>query len=294
MPVARDDDKKADAAADPGEVGWRRCSTARPISPPIIDRVREQNPDLILYVVDQRQHGHFEQVFRAARQSRHLTGKAHARTCRLRHHERADGKPFKTRAGGVMKLYDLIAMATAEAEKRLAEAGHRRRLSGRGARRDRAQGRHRRASNSPISPITAPRTISSTWSGSPDSKARPGPICNMRPCASNRCCARRREQGVEIGRPAIRSPEERKLVLQLLPLGDAMAAAEDKRAPNMLCEYAFTLAQEFSRFYAAHHVLSETDAGLAGRPAGALRPGFGGFDPGPGPFGHRSPAKECE
>ena len=36
----------------------------------IIDRVREQNPDLILYVVDQRQHLHFEQVFRAARESR--------------------------------------------------------------------------------------------------------------------------------------------------------------------------------------------------------------------------------
>ena len=32
-----------------------------------------------------------------------------------------DGKPFKTRAGGVMKLYDLIAMATAEAQKRLSE-----------------------------------------------------------------------------------------------------------------------------------------------------------------------------
>ncbi len=36
----------------------------------VIDRVREQNPDLILYVVDQRQHGHFEQVFRAARKGR--------------------------------------------------------------------------------------------------------------------------------------------------------------------------------------------------------------------------------
>jgi arginyl-tRNA synthetase len=34
-----------------------------------------------------------------------------------------DGKPFRTRAGGVMKLQDLIAMATAEATKRLHEAG---------------------------------------------------------------------------------------------------------------------------------------------------------------------------
>ena len=48
-----------------------------------------------------------------------------------------DGKPFKTRAGGVMKLYDLIAMATEEAEKRLTEAGLARGLSGGGARGDR-------------------------------------------------------------------------------------------------------------------------------------------------------------
>ena len=41
-----------------------------------------------------------------------------------------------------------------------------------------------------------------------------------------------------------------------------LAAAEDKRAPNILCEYAFELAQNFSRFYSEHHVLSESDAGL--------------------------------
>jgi arginyl-tRNA synthetase len=71
-----------------------------------------------------------------------------------------------------------------------------------------------------------------------------------------------REQGFETAAPAIHSPEERKLVLQLLSLGDCLAAAEDKRAPNMLCEYAFELAQNFSRFYGAHHVLSEPDGEL--------------------------------
>jgi arginyl-tRNA synthetase len=47
-----------------------------------------------------------------------------------------------------------------------------------------------------------------------------------------------------------------------LSLGDALAGAEDKRAPNMLCEYAFELAQNFSRFYGEHHILSESDSGL--------------------------------
>jgi arginyl-tRNA synthetase len=69
-------------------------------------------------------------------------------------------------------------------------------------------------------------------------------------------------EGHAPGTPAIHSPEERDLVLQLLSLGDAMRAAEEKRAPNILCDYAFTLAQNFSRFYAAHHILSESDAAL--------------------------------
>jgi arginyl-tRNA synthetase len=60
----------------------------------------------------------------------------------------------------------------------------------------------------------------------------------------------------------VRSPEERALALQLLALPERMAAAETNRAPNVLCEYVFELAQKFSRFYSEHHILSETDAEL--------------------------------
>ena len=55
----------------------------------------------------------------------------------------ADGKPFKTRAGGVMKLYDLIAMATVEAKSRLAEQGLGGDYSRGRASDDRPPGRHR-------------------------------------------------------------------------------------------------------------------------------------------------------
>ena len=96
------------------------------------------------------------------------------------------------------------------------------------------------------------------------------------------------------GAPAIHSPEERTLILQLLSLPDAMAAAEDKRAPNMLCDYAFELAQNFSRFYAEHHILSESDAGLRAARLGPLRPGPGGFDRVFWTFWGSKFPKECE
>jgi arginyl-tRNA synthetase len=67
---------------------------------------------------------------------------------------------------------------------------------------------------------------------------------------------------VEALAPVLQSEEERALALRLLSLGDVLAAAEEKRAPNILCDYAFALAQDFSRFYAAHHILSESDTKL--------------------------------
>ena len=69
-------------------------------------------------------------------------------------------------------------------------------------------------------------------------------------------------EGYARSAPAVRSAEERRLLLALASLTDAMANAETRRAPNALCDYAFVLAQEFSRFYTAHHIMSETNANL--------------------------------
>src|SRR5207248_8148169 len=62
------------------------------------------------------------------------------------------------------------------------------------------------------------------------------------------------DEGLARANTVIRSPEERRLLLLLLGLADAMSVAETRRAPNVLCDYAFSLAQEFSRFYTAHHI----------------------------------------
>ncbi len=88
----------------------------------ILDRRRSFEPHHMLYCVDQRQADHFEVVFRAA----YLAG--YAPEGSLEHigfgtMNGADGKPFKTRAGGVLKLHDLISMTTDKARERLHDAG---------------------------------------------------------------------------------------------------------------------------------------------------------------------------
>jgi arginyl-tRNA synthetase len=226
----------------------------------VIERVREQNPDLILYVVDHRQHGHFEQVFRAAEKAQ-LSGKAHLEHVGYGTMNGADGKPFKTRAGGVMKLHELIAMATAEAQKRLAEQG----IGSDFSAEERAEiARKVGIATIKFADLSNHRTTDYIFDLERFSKfeGKTGPYLQYAAVRIQSILRKARDQGMDAGTPAIHSPQERRLILQLLSLADVLAAAEDKRAPNMLCEYAFELAQNFSRFYGEHHILSEPDAGL--------------------------------
>jgi len=226
----------------------------------IIDRVRASDPDLILYVVDQRQHGHFEQVFRAARKSG-LNGKSALEHAGFGTVNGPDGKPFKTRAGGVMKLYDLIAMATQEAGRRLVEQGigadypieERNEIA-------RVVGlaaiKFADLSNFRTSDYVFDLERFTRFEG------KTGPYLQYAAVRIQSILGKADAEGLARGLPLIRSPEERKLILLLLALPDALQNAEQKRAPNVLCDYAFALAQEFSRFYSEHHILSETDPEL--------------------------------
>ncbi|MBV9989694.1 MAG: arginine--tRNA ligase [Alphaproteobacteria bacterium] len=223
----------------------------------IVDRVKEQDPDLILYVVDQRQHLHFEQVFRVARKAR-INGKAELEHAGFGTMNGTDGKPFKTRAGGVMKLHDLIATMTAEAAKRMDEQGIAKDTGAEeraGIARKVGLGALKFAdlSNFRLTDYIFDLERFTRFEG------KTGPYLQYAAVRIQSILRRAGDEGHASAPPVVRSAEERALVLQLLALPEAMAAAENNRAPNVLCEYAFELAQKFSRFYSEHHILSESD-----------------------------------
>jgi arginyl-tRNA synthetase len=226
----------------------------------IVNRVNEQNPDLILYVVDHRQHAHFEQVFRAAHKA-HLNGKAELEHAGFGTMNGPDGKPFKTRAGGVMKLYDLIAMVTQEADQRLAEAGL---AADYPAEERAATAKMVGVATLKFADLSNHRQTDYIFDLARFSKfeGKTGPYLQYAAVRIQSILRKAQDKGHRPTAPVVRSPEERELALQLLALADAMAAAEFRRAPNILCDYVFNLAQEFSRFYSEHHILSETDAEL--------------------------------
>ena len=226
----------------------------------VIERVREQDPDLILYVVDHRQHGHFEQLFRAAAKSG-VAGRAQLEHVGYGTMNGTDGKPFKTRAGGVMKLYDLIAMATVEAQTRLAEQG----LGADYTVDEKAEiARQVGLATIKFADLSNHRTTDYIFDLERFSRfeGKTGPYLQYAAVRIKSILRKAADEGHPLAAPQIRSPEERTLILQLLSEAGARQAAEEKRSPNILCDYAFTLAQDFSRFYGAHHIMSEPDGAI--------------------------------
>ena len=78
----------------------------------ILQRMQDWNPDKMLYVTDKRQNLHFEQVFRAARKSGIIAAATEMEHVGHGTMNGADGKPFKTRDGGVLRLEQLISDMT--------------------------------------------------------------------------------------------------------------------------------------------------------------------------------------
>ncbi|MCC6919007.1 MAG: arginine--tRNA ligase [Alphaproteobacteria bacterium] len=226
----------------------------------IIDRVRTRDPDLVLYVVDQRQHEHFEKVFRGARKAGYA-GKAVLEHVGFGTMNGADGKPFKTRAGGVLKLFDLIAMGKQEAGARLIEAGI-------GADYPEAErdeiARQVGLAAIKFADLSNYRLTNYIFDLGRFARfeGKTGPYLQYAAVRVKSLLRRAADEGITPGAIAIRAAEERDLALALLRFPDILEETLKTRAPNVMCDYAFGLAQAFSRFYTAHHILSEADPAL--------------------------------
>ena len=223
-------------------------------------RMAEYQPNAILYVVDDRQSLHFAQVFRAA----YKTGVVPPETA-LEHlpfgtMNGPDGKPFKTRAGEVMMLRDLIAMVIDKARARLDEMA--------------VAEEYDEAEREQIARLVGLATLKfadllnhrakdyvfdlerfSAFEG------RTGPYLLYTAVRVKSIMRRAEAQGITMGEilpPA--GAEERELMLKLTELHDILQFAYDARSPNHISDYAYNLAMMFNRFYREYHILSEPDA----------------------------------
>ena len=255
--VERDEDKKdippVILVNSRGAVGYHATDIAT-----ILDRKRSLDPDGVLYVVDNRQALHFEQVFRAAATADYFAED------RLEHlgfgtMQGKDGKPFKTREGGVLKLRDLIDMVEDRARARLDESGL---ASGFSAEETNAIARKVGVAALKFADLSNQRTTDYIFDIDRFTafEGKTGPYL-LYASVRVRSVLRKAEEvgGAEAGPVVLKEKEERDLALTLSAFGDAVRNAYEKRMPHFLCEHAFTLAQSFSKFYAACRIADEAD-----------------------------------
>ena len=224
----------------------------------ILDRRKAIDPDLILYVVDERQAEHVEQVFRAA----YLAG--YAAEGSLDHlgfgtMNGPDGKPFKTRAGGVLKLHDLITMAVDKARERLHEAKLGDDLP---AAEFEAIAHKVAVAALKFADLSNSRTTSYVFDLDRfmSFEGKTGPYLLYQAVRIKSLLRKGADQGVTAGPIVIVEPAERDLALTLDAFSQAVTEAYEKRMPHVIAEHAYRLAQGFSKFYAACPVLIAPDA----------------------------------
>lgn len=87
----------------------------------MVQRMKDWAPEKLLYVTDKRQNLHFEQVFRAARKAGIVPPEVQLEHVGFGTMNGSDGKPFKTRDGGVLRLEQLIADMTAFVHTKVVE-----------------------------------------------------------------------------------------------------------------------------------------------------------------------------
>lgn len=215
----------------------------------ILMRNKDFNPDEIVYVTDNRQSGHFEQVFRCCKlakvspESQKLTHVAFGTM------NGKDGKPFKTRAGGTVKYKDVLDMLIESASVKLKDNGivgdiELARKIGVGAMK------FGDLSNTVAKDYVFDMEKFLAFDG------KTGPYIQYTIARINSILSKANQ---EIGKVVVSNEEERKIVLAILKLNSSYQLCYESYSLNGLCLATFDLASAFSTFYNNHKVIAETD-----------------------------------
>lgn len=227
----------------------------------LVERMKLYSPSRIIYVVDQRQHMHFEQVFRSVRKAEIVPDEVELTHAGFGTMNGPDGKPFKTRAGGVMRLEDLIKMAREKALARMDEAEIAQNMP-----EVEKQDVASKVAIAAIKFADLQNQRVSDYIFDLDRFARfegkTGPYLLYQTVRIKSLLRKAGAQGDTPGTRFDIREQDRDLALVLCGYDDALRLTLENYAPHHLCDYAYKLAATFSSFYGNCHILSEQDEAL--------------------------------
>jgi len=223
----------------------------------IWERIKKYDPDQIIYVVDKRQEMHFEQVFRCAVKTRIADEKLILDFVGFGTMNGKDGKPFKTREGGVMRLQDLIKMIKDNVKTKLKD--------NKSMSESEAEEISRKVGLAALKYGDLSNQVTKDYIFDIDRfssfEGKTGPYILYTVVRIKSILAKCKDQidkyELKLAEPS--SAVERSLMLMLTAFNETVEGAFQDTAPNRICEYIYDLANTFNKFYQDNIIAKEED-----------------------------------
>lgn len=224
----------------------------------LVEREKDYQPDEVIYVVDKRQELHFTQVFRCAKKTGIVRPETELKFLGFGTMNGKDGKPFKTREGGVMRLENLIREIDEEMYKKI--------MDNRTVEEEEAKQTAQTVGLAAIKYGDLSNQASKDYIFDVDRftsfEGNTGPYILYTIVRIKSILNKYQENGGSLEGLEIRPAEnsyEKALMLQVLKFNDVFDAVYAETAPHKLCAYIYELANEFNKFYHETKILSEED-----------------------------------
>ena len=223
----------------------------------MVQRMQDWSPDKMLYVTDKRQNLHFEQVFRAARKSGIVKAETELEHVGFGTMNGKDGKPFKTRDGGVLRLETLISDMTDFVRAKVVEnqivSGSE--VEDTTRKIAMAALKYGDLSNQPTKDYNFDMERFAAFEGNT------GPYILYTIVRIKSILARYGDwKHLPIQEPANAFAKD--LMLSITKFGPAMESALNSSAPNLVCAYIYELAGAANKFYHETPILKEENEEL--------------------------------
>ena len=224
----------------------------------IVWRMKDYHPDKIIYVVDKRQELYFTQVFRCARKTHLVDDDTELQFLGFGTMNGKDGKPFKTREGGVMRLETLLSSINDEMYRKITE--------------NRTVEEAEAKATAKVVALSAVKYGDLSNQASKDYifdidrftsfEGNTGPYILYTIVRIKSILNKYKEAGKEAGTAAIlpaHSESEKALMLELTRFNAMMENAYEETAPHKVCSYIYDLANALNHFYHETKIMADED-----------------------------------
>ena len=224
----------------------------------IVERRKLFDPSRIIYVVDKRQSLYFEQVFRCARKTQIIGDDVDLIFVGFGTMNGKDGKPFKTRDGGVLRLEQLLSDVESEVREKMADRDMDEDvLNDAAAKIGLAAIKYGDLSNQASKDYVFDVDRFTSFEGNT------GPYILYTIVRTKSLNAKIEAQGINVDGDARILPAQNKTVtdvmLGLSKWSDTVSAAYQEQAPHKICQFVYELCDAYNKFYHENKILANED-----------------------------------